>query len=1022
MSTSKGPATHNDCDIQSCSRDKEDISEPEKIYYKTPEKGREKEERREELEETKLTKGDLRVPVINSPADIYRHFSSREEESCEERDSSSEKSNTSDSEDWFTEDNEESLFSTTRGASTSKYSNTTGKMFSPATSEEVANGLIHSYQQTLNNLVEKLLIEDVNIEKFQGKDNENITRWYAKLELLLERKGIKKSDSVARAHVINNLTGPAETFLFELRTEERNNYERLKSALMKRYATKDRIWVKRQRLISRRQGENEVLSDYINDMHELFSGLQIAEEGKVTYFTEGLLPPLKVKVLERMPGTLLEAEEIARTFDFISQRVWQSNESDQVERLINALMVRDKESAMMAGTGHQAENKELQTIKTQIDDLARKLDSVLKTGSKPEVVSANADSGRGELRRMTSLMEKWKDDILSEICQMEQRIDAQITERFRRDQRFNLRPRIRRPICFNCGIPGHYQNSCRESEYNDSRYTEQPAEQRSRYQEIPSQSATNQPNSIAAIATDQIEAQSQYYGSRLARRTGTPVGPEPRLRVGYLNAFNATGRMVPKGTFGRPNSMHQMHPNQKLHHHVPLPRHQLSKLQVKQQEKSHLSEPTKEVLNKIPVTVLRPTEGGKEEVKRKVTIANKDQPPSGQVPQPEQPFHHKDSRNDSYKQMPANETTEELKVSKVITICGSLEGQLVDFLVDSGACSSVITEKFTQQMYGDQYPAKVSDGVLQSIHTISGDDVPLLGKIDTQVKFDGVLYPIQFHVTKNLPCEAILGRDFLHQHDAVIDLKNNYLNLGDQSLKLKRKPDYSGTGTYIYAFWPSNDAVRPTFFSTTQTYSGDSKKSQTKLFPGNRTTLQSRSKSGNWKSSIWMLALIVLYMYVASGGQSLGKVQPTYKSIGNRPCYSRQTDQVSFRTTKKSSISSREHDSISLAKTYAHNWNHPNISTRIECKCHPLPTSQPKMLTQKIFKWRKDEKLQEITTIRSRESTVKQNLRCMNSWHCNTLSSVMEYFDMAGEPPSRHQNEGTFQDLKQASNKFYGII
>lgn len=36
---------------------------------------------------------------------------------------------------------------------------------------------------------------------------------------------------------------------------------------------------------------------------------------KVTYFTEGLIQPLKVKVLERMPETLLQAEEIARTVD-----------------------------------------------------------------------------------------------------------------------------------------------------------------------------------------------------------------------------------------------------------------------------------------------------------------------------------------------------------------------------------------------------------------------------------------------------------------------------------------------------------------------------------------------------------------------------------------------------------------------------------------------------------------------------------------------------------------------------------
>ena len=84
---------------------------------------------------------------------------------------------------------------------------------------------------------------------------------------------------------------------------------------MKRYATKDRTWVKRQRLFTRRQGSSELLSDCVNDMHELFSGLHIGEVDKVAYFVEGLLSSMKIEVLKKMPETLLEAEECARTLD-----------------------------------------------------------------------------------------------------------------------------------------------------------------------------------------------------------------------------------------------------------------------------------------------------------------------------------------------------------------------------------------------------------------------------------------------------------------------------------------------------------------------------------------------------------------------------------------------------------------------------------------------------------------------------------------------------------------------------------
>ena len=103
----------------------------------------------------------------------------------------------------------------------------------------------------------------------------------------MRAKNILTTDPAAITQVVNNLGGPAETFLFELPEEETKDYERLKQALKRRYSTKDRTWVKRQLLLSRRQEANEPPSDYINGMHELFTGLDCSEIEKVTYFTEG---------------------------------------------------------------------------------------------------------------------------------------------------------------------------------------------------------------------------------------------------------------------------------------------------------------------------------------------------------------------------------------------------------------------------------------------------------------------------------------------------------------------------------------------------------------------------------------------------------------------------------------------------------------------------------------------------------------------------------------------------------------
>ena len=84
----------------------------------------------------------------------------------------------------------------------------------------------------------------LNINKFHGYKNEDINRWFEKLELVLDSKGIRLDVPAARTQLINNLAGPAETFMFELPPDERRNYNALKQALVKRYSTKDHAWVK----------------------------------------------------------------------------------------------------------------------------------------------------------------------------------------------------------------------------------------------------------------------------------------------------------------------------------------------------------------------------------------------------------------------------------------------------------------------------------------------------------------------------------------------------------------------------------------------------------------------------------------------------------------------------------------------------------------------------------------------------------------------------------------------------------
>ena len=51
-----------------------------------------------------------------------------------------------------------------------------------------------------------------------------------------------------------------------------------------------------------------------------------------------------------MPETLIRAEEVARTFDSISQRETSSKENNQIERLIEAINISHQVPALATGT------------------------------------------------------------------------------------------------------------------------------------------------------------------------------------------------------------------------------------------------------------------------------------------------------------------------------------------------------------------------------------------------------------------------------------------------------------------------------------------------------------------------------------------------------------------------------------------------------------------------------------------------------------------------------------------------
>ena len=153
----------------------------------------------------------------------------------------------------------------------------------------------------------------------------------------------------------------------------------------------------------------------------------MAEVDKVSYFTEGLIPSLKVEVLKRMPETLLEAEECARTLDSINKRVNQASDNSQIERLINALMVNGQVPATATATNSQPVDKQIQSLTTKMDVLTSKLDAATTKEDNKGKVAAYIEPERGNHQDLSKLIRELKEDLRQEMQQRDRQ--AQQRER-----------------------------------------------------------------------------------------------------------------------------------------------------------------------------------------------------------------------------------------------------------------------------------------------------------------------------------------------------------------------------------------------------------------------------------------------------------------------------------------------------------------------------------------------------------------------------------------------------------------
>ena len=170
---------------------------------------------------------------------------------------------------------------------------------------------------------------------FHGRENETVDRWLQRFSLYLANGKISSSSDQAAEKLALHLSGPAETYYYNLLSLVKASYTLLRDALKERFSPAHPHLRNRQELSKRRQGPSESNETYLADLNEKFNCLDLRFGDKICYLIQGLHADIQAEVLKKEPKTYNEAEKTARLIYSIEQSTLQRKEED-VSRIVQA--------------------------------------------------------------------------------------------------------------------------------------------------------------------------------------------------------------------------------------------------------------------------------------------------------------------------------------------------------------------------------------------------------------------------------------------------------------------------------------------------------------------------------------------------------------------------------------------------------------------------------------------------------------------------------------------------------------
>ena len=164
---------------------------------------------------------------------------------------------------------------------------------------------------------------------FHGRENENIDRWLQRFALYLANCKIPPTSDQAAIKLALHLSGPAETFYYNLSHTVKASYTLLRKSLNRAFLSSPAPSPESPRTLKAPPRTKWSLRKFsLADLNEKFNCLDLRDEDKLCYLIQGLRTDIQTYVLKKELKTYTEAEDAARLIYSIQQSIPQRRPED----------------------------------------------------------------------------------------------------------------------------------------------------------------------------------------------------------------------------------------------------------------------------------------------------------------------------------------------------------------------------------------------------------------------------------------------------------------------------------------------------------------------------------------------------------------------------------------------------------------------------------------------------------------------------------------------------------------------